>query len=80
MIGEGIKPDSITITSVLQPCASLSMRKEREAHGYSFQAGFINPHTVGNAVLEAYAKCGSIERAFKTFESLVEKNVVTGTQ
>jgi len=80
MFGEGMKPDSIIITTVLQVCASLSMRKVREAHANSFRAGFADSQTVGNVVLDAYAKCGSIESAFKTFKSLVEKNVVTGIQ
>ncbi|XP_020246895.1 putative pentatricopeptide repeat-containing protein At5g08490 [Asparagus officinalis] len=77
MINNGIKPDSITLTSVLPACASMEMRKVREVHGYAFRAGLSTQQTVGNAVLDAYAKCGSIENASKTFENLVERNIVT---
>lgn len=78
MMNEGTNPDSITITCVLQACTSFGLRKVRETHGHVIRAGYAFGQTVGNAVLDAYAKCGSMESAFKMYESLVEKNVVTG--
>ncbi|XP_058097554.1 putative pentatricopeptide repeat-containing protein At5g08490 [Magnolia sinica] len=75
---EGIRPDSVTILSILRLFALLSMMVVKEVHGYSVRAGLINELTVGNAILDAYAKCGSMDYAFKTFESLSGKNVVTG--
>ncbi|XP_010912874.2 putative pentatricopeptide repeat-containing protein At5g08490 [Elaeis guineensis] len=75
---EGIQPDPVTILSVLQVSAFHGIKKVREAHAYSLRAGFTIQMTVGNAILDAYAKCGSIDDAFGMFRSLTGKNVVTG--
>ncbi|KAJ0977245.1 hypothetical protein J5N97_012719 [Dioscorea zingiberensis] len=78
MSNEGIQPDSVTILSVLQACTFLGIRKVREVHGYSLRTGTLSKLTVGNAILDAYAKCGKIESAFRIFKSLTGKNVITG--
>lgn len=82
MFGEGIRPDSITMLTIIHFCASLlRVEKVKETHGYSIKAGFLQGDaepTVGNALLDAYAKSGSIEYALKIFQSLSEKrNLVT---
>uniref|UniRef100_A0A2N9IBP4 Pentatricopeptide repeat-containing protein n=1 Tax=Fagus sylvatica TaxID=28930 RepID=A0A2N9IBP4_FAGSY len=82
MLSEGIRPDSITILSIIHFCATvLRVDKVKETHSYSIKAsllqGDVEP-TVGNALLDAYAKCSNIEYAFKIFQSLSEKrNLVT---
>ncbi|CAL9173592.1 unnamed protein product [Musa hybrid cultivar] len=78
MICEGIQPDPITILSVLRASTTYGIRKVREAHAYSFRAGFLSHITVGNAILDAYAKCGSTEGAHRTFLNLTGRNVITG--
>ncbi|KAH7681436.1 Tetratricopeptide-like helical domain-containing protein [Dioscorea alata] len=78
MSNEGVQPDSVTILSVLQGSTFLGIEKVREVHGYSLRTGIISKLTVGNAILDAYAKCGSIESAFRIFMSLTGKNVITG--
>ncbi|PSS02548.1 Pentatricopeptide repeat-containing protein [Actinidia chinensis var. chinensis] len=80
MLEERIRPDSITMLAVIQ--FSLSrVDKVKEAHGFSIRSGFllgeVTP-TLGNAVIDAYAKCGEMEYASRIFECLSEKrNVVT---
>ena len=82
MLSEGIKPDSITILTIIHFCTSVfRVDKVKETHCYSIKAsllqGDVEP-TVGNALLDAYAKCGNIEYAFKIFQSLSEKrNLIT---
>ncbi|PIA41287.1 hypothetical protein AQUCO_02300212v1 [Aquilegia coerulea] len=83
MFKEGIRPDSITILSILHFVCSVSIvKKVKEVHAYSIRASLFKSYrepTVGNAILDAYAKCGDMEYAFKTFESLSGMtNVVTG--
>lgn len=82
MFMEGIKPDSITMISTVQFCATLCrVDNVKEAHGYAIKSGILlgnTEPTLGNALIDAYAKCGNIEYAFKIFESLSGKrNVVT---
>ncbi|RRT64484.1 hypothetical protein B296_00021788 [Ensete ventricosum] len=78
MVCEGIQPDSVTILSVLPASTTYGIRKVREAHAYSFRAGFVSHITVGNAILDAYAKCGSPEGAHRTFLNLTGRNAITG--
>lgn len=79
---ERIKPDSVTILAIIQLCAALSrVDKVKEVHGFSIKCGFFlgdSTPTLGNAVIDAYAKCGEMEYASKIFETLSGKrNVIT---
>ncbi|OVA05794.1 Pentatricopeptide repeat [Macleaya cordata] len=82
MFNEGVRPDSITILTVLRVCvAASSAEKIKEVHGFSVRSGLLlndlEP-TVGNALLDAYSKCENMEYAIKTFESLLGKrNLIT---
>ncbi|KAL0454951.1 UNVERIFIED_CONTAM: putative pentatricopeptide repeat-containing protein [Sesamum latifolium] len=78
----GMKPDAVTILTVVQFCASLSRIKNvKEAHGFSLRSNLLlsdGEPTLGNALLDAYAKSGNMEYASKMFENLSGKrNVVT---
>ncbi|GAB2277240.1 hypothetical protein Dimus_011947 [Dionaea muscipula] len=74
MVEEGPRPDSITMLTLFQFYGCVSrLFKVKEAHGYLlrsclFESGMVTRLT--NAVLEAYAKCGKIDYAFKMFGSL----------
>ncbi|WJX35135.1 hypothetical protein P8452_23165 [Trifolium repens] len=78
-----IRPDSVTILSIIHFCASLlRVEKVKEIHSYSIRTGSLLsatvPPSVGNAILDAYSKCGNIEYANKMFQNLSEKrNLVT---
>ncbi|KAL6124664.1 hypothetical protein ACLB2K_077176 [Fragaria x ananassa] len=62
----GLEPDDVTLVGVLNSCANLGVlelgkwvhayvdRNQTEADGY-----------IGNALVDMYAKCGSIDRAFR---------------
>nr|DAD48510.1 TPA_asm: hypothetical protein HUJ06_018447 [Nelumbo nucifera] len=83
MFKEGIKPDSITILAILRVFANVFCEeKVKEVHGYTVRAALLLNDlelTVGNMIIDAYAKCGNMEYALKIFESLLGKrNVVTG--
>lgn len=79
---EGLRPDSVTILIIIRFCATiLTVNKVKETHGYSIRGGYLVGEvvpTIGNALLDAYAKCGEMEYAFKTFQTLSDKkNLVT---
>ncbi|KAK9074373.1 hypothetical protein SSX86_006971 [Deinandra increscens subsp. villosa] len=82
MLKEGVKPDSITIITVIQLGAdSFQTRMIKEAHGFSLKSCLLlgnREPTLGNALIDAYARCGKMEYASKMFESLSgNRNVVT---
>ncbi|KAI3731784.1 hypothetical protein L1987_62973 [Smallanthus sonchifolius] len=82
MFKEGVKPDSITIVTVIQLGADASqMCMIKEAHGFSLKSNLFPGNrepTLGNALIDAYARCGKMEYASKIFECLSgNRNVVT---
>uniref|UniRef100_I1JXT7 DYW domain-containing protein n=1 Tax=Glycine max TaxID=3847 RepID=I1JXT7_SOYBN len=82
MLKLGTMPDSVTILTIIRLCASLlRIEKVKEIHSYSIRTGSLLSDaapTVGNAILDAYSKCGNMEYANKMFQNLSEKrNLVT---
>eukprot|EP01018_Ginkgo_biloba_P030319 Gb_23085 [translate_table: standard] len=76
----GIKPNSIAIVSVLPACAQLaSLQKGKEIHDYIMRRGFESVTFVGNALIDMYAKCGSIVFARQVFDKLSRKDVASWT-
>ncbi|KAJ4961587.1 hypothetical protein NE237_021497 [Protea cynaroides] len=63
------RPNVATMVSVMSACASLgSLDHTRCLHSYLEKAGWIEVEiSVRNALLDAYAKCGSMDCATKVF-------------
>ncbi|XP_048318541.2 putative pentatricopeptide repeat-containing protein At5g08490 [Ziziphus jujuba] len=82
MFAEGLRPDSVTMLIIIHFCATfLTVHKVKETQGYSIRAGYLLGDivpTIGNALLDAYAKFGDMEYAYKIFQTLSDKkNLVT---
>jgi pentatricopeptide repeat protein len=76
----GVKPNAPTLASVLPACAHLAALKSGKAiHKTMFQNGFQSNVFLGNALVDMYAKCGSIDNARKVFDKMYRRNVVTWT-
>ncbi|XLR36562.1 hypothetical protein HN51_045914 [Arachis hypogaea] len=77
MLKLGIRPDSVTVLATIHFCASLLVvEKVKEIHNYSIKAGSLfsdTAPTIGNAILDAYAKCGNMDYANRMFQKLSEK-------
>ncbi|XP_027169731.1 putative pentatricopeptide repeat-containing protein At5g08490 [Coffea eugenioides] len=75
----GVKPDSMSIMSLLPVCAKLaSVNMLRQCHGYVIRACFADVHLKG-ALLDIYSKCGNIKSAYNLFQSASEKDLVLFT-
>ncbi|KAJ8573182.1 hypothetical protein K7X08_009693 [Anisodus acutangulus] len=71
MLREDFVPDELTLASVLSSCGNLSMATETvQVHGYAAKCVFSNYSSVGNALINAYSKCGSIAHAYQSFSSI----------
>ncbi|CAM0954632.1 unnamed protein product [Alopecurus aequalis] len=69
--GEGVQPNELTMTSVLPACAAVgAMELGRKVEKYAKRKGHLGNVYVANAVVEMYAKCGSIQRAWKVFQRI----------
>ena len=77
---EHVQADKITYVSILKACASpLSLKWGREVHVVIRRDGLESDIRVGTALIQMYAKCGSIEEARQAFDNLTNRNVVSWT-
>ena len=77
---EHVQADKITYLSILKACASpLSLKWGREVHVLIRRDGLELDIRVGTALIQMYAKCGSIEEARQAFDNLTNRNVVSWT-
>jgi len=77
---EGVRPDSFTFVAVLNACAStVAIEEGRSAHKQIIQAGWDSDVIVGNSLVDMYAKCGSMDDAWRVFSKMPSRDVVTWT-
>ncbi|KAJ0054473.1 hypothetical protein Pint_00460 [Pistacia integerrima] len=80
MFQRNFHPDELTLASILSSCGNLSIICETmQVHAYVVKYGFQAFLSVGNALINAYSKCGSIASAFKCFSSVTNPDLVTWT-
>lgn len=73
----GEQPDEVTMLSLVSACAdSGALDIGEKIHCSLLEMGAGDLDTVqGNALIDMYAKCGSIEKALKVFHGMREKDV-----
>lgn len=75
---DGLKPEKHTFSSVLKACTSIgSLGEGRFIHDQISRSGVELDVAVGNALVDLYAKCGSLEEAHRVFDNLLDRNVVS---
>eukprot|EP01018_Ginkgo_biloba_P022395 Gb_02037 [translate_table: standard] len=73
-----VEPDPFTIVSVLSACAGLaSLQHGKEIHDYVIRRGFESNVIVGSALVDMYAKCGSVENARQWFNTMSQRDLVS---
>jgi len=77
---EGMTPDRFTFVPVLNACANLqALEVGRHIHEQVIQAGFEHDVFVGNSLIDMYAKCGSMDDAWRVFKKMPSLTVVSWT-
>lgn len=75
---EGVKANNITLSGVLSACASLgALDIGKSVDEYALKNGLQKDIYVATALIDMYAKCGSVYHAFQVFENMPFKNIVT---
>ncbi|WOK95794.1 hypothetical protein Cni_G04501 [Canna indica] len=73
-----VTPDEITVSSVLSSCASLGrLDIGTKVHELARKTRLTRCTNVGNALLDMYSKCRSIDKALDVFRRMPEKDVIT---
>eukprot|EP01018_Ginkgo_biloba_P004743 Gb_35534 [translate_table: standard] len=74
----GVPPDKFTLPCVLNACAGLaSLREGKAIHDHIVRIGFESDFFVGAALIDMYAKCGSVEDARQVFDKMFTRDVVS---
>ncbi|XP_042495679.1 pentatricopeptide repeat-containing protein At3g46790, chloroplastic-like [Macadamia integrifolia] len=72
-----VKPNRVSLLSVLLACGNLGvLRKGEWFHNYAIQISFQSDILVATAVMDMYAKCGSLDLARSLFDQTMVKDVV----
>ncbi|KAM7278027.1 hypothetical protein ACFE04_005161 [Oxalis oulophora] len=76
----GILPDQVTMLSVISACAHLgALDKAKWVHVYVNRNGFGRALPINNALIDMYAKCGSLDGAHEIFDKMRRRNVISWT-
>ncbi|KAL4182776.1 hypothetical protein AMTRI_Chr11g151940 [Amborella trichopoda] len=74
------KPDYISILSILPACAQLgALEAGQWIHSFADKNGLLEKTCICNALIEMYAKCGSIEKANQVFNEMLIRDVISWT-
>lgn len=81
MEAAGVTPNSFTYAGILSACASTQAPKlGRQVHGRAVKAGLENDASVGNALVDLYAKWSQdLEAPLRAFQRIAYPNVVSWT-
>ncbi|KAK9290845.1 hypothetical protein L1049_009023 [Liquidambar formosana] len=72
-----LKPDCVTIASLLSACASLgALHKGKQLHSYALKAGISSDIIIEDSLFDLYVKCSDIETAHELFLTTESENVV----
>ncbi|XP_038889591.1 pentatricopeptide repeat-containing protein At2g34400 [Benincasa hispida] len=71
-------PDQITLIGILSACASIgALDLGKQVEIYASERGLRDDIYVATALVDMYAKCGSLDNAFRVFYGMPRKNEVS---
>eukprot|EP00250_Pteridium_aquilinum_P028058 c36523_g1_i1 orf=147-944(+) len=77
MLTTHIVPDAITLVGALTACSTLlALAEGKWMHAYIRRHGFESNTLVGTALVNLYAKCGSLTEARTMFDDLVVRDAI----
>ncbi|MCO5582323.1 hypothetical protein L7F22_036217 [Adiantum nelumboides] len=72
-----VEPDAVTLVSALTACSTLlSLAEGKWLHAYISRCGFELNTLVGTALVNLYAKCGSLDEARSLFDILTVRDAI----
>ncbi|KAH7373422.1 hypothetical protein KP509_17G054900 [Ceratopteris richardii] len=78
MQGEGLKPNNVTYPSILNACANSGLLDEGKlVHFHVVECDYATDIYIGSALIDMYAKCGTLEDALAVFEHFTVPNEIT---
>eukprot|EP01018_Ginkgo_biloba_P031701 Gb_03137 [translate_table: standard] len=76
----GMESNRFTFASVLRACSTLAdLKQGHQVHLHIIKTGFESDICVGSALVDMYAKCGSVVDARRVFDKIPEQDNVSWT-
>lgn len=77
MVRAGVKPDGVTVASVLPSCSHLEMLDVgKEIHAYALRNDNLSENSyVGSALVDMYCNCRQIESGRRVFDGISEQRL-----
>ncbi|CAL8136433.1 unnamed protein product [Prunus armeniaca] len=77
LLKEKMRPNSLTLASVLPACAGLvALKLGKELHGNILKHGLDGRLHLGSALTDMYAKSGRLDLAHQVFERMFERDTI----
>ena len=78
LLYEAVRLEFFVFPVVLKVCCGLcAVELGRQLHGMALKYGFVKNIYVGNALIDMYGKCGSLDEAKKVLEGMPQKDCVS---
>ncbi|WOG83997.1 hypothetical protein DCAR_0103176 [Daucus carota subsp. sativus] len=78
MIEAGVSTDRITLIGLLSACATIGLLDVGNwVKAYASEIGLLSDVYISTALIDMYAKCGSVEQACTVFENMPQKNTAS---
>ncbi|XP_057961042.1 pentatricopeptide repeat-containing protein At3g57430, chloroplastic [Malania oleifera] len=77
MVDEGLRPDGVTISSVLPACSNLELLDiGKEIHAYALRNDeLIENSFVGSALVDMYCNCRQVESGHRVFNNVIDRKL-----
>jgi pentatricopeptide repeat protein len=73
-----LRPDIYTVGIILPACSRLAtIERGKQVHAHSIRCGYDSDIQIGVALLDMYAKCGSIKHALLAYNRIKNPNLVS---
>ena len=77
---EAANADSTTFVSILPACAKMgALEQGTDIHQSIVENGFLSDIVVASALVDMYAKCGSVSKARDLFDKMPQRNLISWT-
>uniref|UniRef100_A0A7N0SZZ9 DYW domain-containing protein n=1 Tax=Kalanchoe fedtschenkoi TaxID=63787 RepID=A0A7N0SZZ9_KALFE len=73
----GLRPNDVTLLTVLSACGNIADNSGRYLHGCGFKIGLLSEPKVINSLINLYGKFGQLDAAHSLFQSMLLRNVVS---
>lgn len=78
MQNSDLRPDIYTVGIILTACSKLAtIQRGKQVHAYSIRAGHDSDVHIGAALVDMYAKCGSIKYCLLAYNRISNPNLVS---